>query len=97
MAKYHFTNKAINDLSLIWNYTAEEWSEKQADKYYNLLLLACQELADNPSHGKNYDIISHGVRGYKSGEHIFFYQVISKNDIEIIRILHGMMDLKNHL
>ncbi|MEI6021854.1 MAG: type II toxin-antitoxin system RelE/ParE family toxin, partial [Bacteroidota bacterium] len=34
MVKYHFTNKAIEDLTEIWQYTVEEWSEKQADKYY---------------------------------------------------------------
>jgi plasmid stabilization system protein ParE len=45
-------------MSLIWNYAAEEWSEKQADNYNNLLLLACQELAENPSHGKHYEILA---------------------------------------
>ena len=34
MAKYYFTNKAVEDLSDIWEYTAEAWSQKQADKYY---------------------------------------------------------------
>ena len=32
MAKYHFTNKAVEDLSNIWNYTYEVWSEKQVEK-----------------------------------------------------------------
>ena len=38
MAGYSFTNKAVNDLSDIWNYTRDSWSEKQADKYYTMLL-----------------------------------------------------------
>lgn len=97
MAKYHFTNKAIEDLTEIWQYTAEEWSEKQADKYYDLILLACNELATNPSLGKSYEVISKGVLGYKSGEHIIFYHVISRREIEVIRILHGMLDLKSKL
>ena len=33
MAKYHLTNKAVDDLSEIWDYTYEVWSENQADKY----------------------------------------------------------------
>ncbi|MBS7252498.1 type II toxin-antitoxin system RelE/ParE family toxin [Flavobacterium branchiicola] len=33
----------------------------------------------------------------KSGEHIIFYSIISNDEIEIIRILHGMMDLKSKL
>ena len=32
MAKYHFSNKAVEDLSAIWNYTFDAWSEHQADK-----------------------------------------------------------------
>lgn len=32
MAKYLLTNKAAEDLSGIWNYTFEAWSEKQADE-----------------------------------------------------------------
>jgi len=41
MTKYFFSNKAIEDLSAIWNYTIETWSEEQADKYYNMLLAFC--------------------------------------------------------
>lgn len=97
MAKFHFTRKAVEDLTEIWNYTFETWSEKQADKYYNLLLSACNELAKKPDLGKKYEIISVGLLGYKSGEHIIFYSILSKNEIEIIRILHGRMDLKSQL
>ena len=32
MAKYHLTNQAVQDLSDIWNYTFDNWSEEQADK-----------------------------------------------------------------
>ncbi|ABQ07524.1 type II toxin-antitoxin system RelE/ParE family toxin [Flavobacterium johnsoniae] len=95
MAKYHLTNKAVEDLAVIWNYTFDEWSENQADKYYLLLLDSCQEAAENPSLGKKYDIVTEKLLGYKSNEHILFYQIISENEIEIVRILHGKMDLKS--
>ena len=52
MAEYYFTNKAVEDLAEIWNYTLETWSEKQADKYYELLLISCNELAKNQKLGK---------------------------------------------
>lgn len=97
MAKYYFTNKAVEDLTEIWNYTVETWSEKQAEKYYNLLLLSCAELAKEPNLGKNYEILMKGILGYKAGEHIIFYTVISKNEIEVARILHVMIDLKSKL
>ena len=55
MAKYLLTNKAVEDLSKIWDYTYEVWSENQADKYYELLIEACQEISKSPDIGKNYD------------------------------------------
>ena len=48
MAKYHFTNKAIDDLSNIWEYTYDIWSEKQADLYYEMLINAVD--AVSPMH-----------------------------------------------
>jgi toxin ParE1/3/4 len=95
MAKYHLTKKAVEDLSEIWNYTYIEWSEVQADKYYFLLLDSCQELAENPKQDKKYDIVIENLLGYKSNQHIIFYVTLSKNEIEIVRILHGTMDLKS--
>jgi toxin ParE1/3/4 len=95
MAKYYLTYKAVDDLTEIWNYTFDEWSEKQADKYYALLLNSCQEIAENPNFGKKYDNVSDKLLGFKSNKHILFYKIISNNEIEIIRILHNQMDLKS--
>mgnify|MGYP003583067828 CR=1 FL=1 len=95
MGKYYLTNKAVEDLTDIWNYTFDEWSEKQADKYYLLLLDSCQEIAENPSLGRKYDSVAAKLLGYKSNQHILFYHIISSNEIEIVRILHGRMDLKS--
>lgn len=52
MANFKLTNKAVEDLSKIWDYTFEVWSEKQADIYYESLISDCQKIADNPSLGK---------------------------------------------
>jgi toxin ParE1/3/4 len=95
MAKYRFTKRALNDLIEIWDYTVEEWSQNQAEKYYDLIMAYCLDLANNPQLGKPYDIVIVGVLGYKCGEHIIFYREIAKNEIEIERVLHGMMDLKS--
>ncbi|PIQ47360.1 MAG: plasmid stabilization protein [Cytophagales bacterium CG12_big_fil_rev_8_21_14_0_65_40_12] len=97
MAEFKLTNKAVEDLSKIWDYTFEIWSEKQADQYYEMLISACREIADNPHLGKGYDGISEGLLGIKSNRHIIFYRTINKSHIEIIRILHERMDLKNRI
>ena len=97
MAKYYFTNEAVEDLIDKWNYTFSNWSEKQADTYYELILNTCIELAIKPSLGKEYEIVTKGILGFRNGEHIIFYHVISPNEIEVARTLHGMMDLKRKI
>ena len=97
MGNYVLTNKAVEDLSSIWNYSFEAWSESQADKYYYILLDSCQELADEKVVGKNYEEISKDIFGFRIGQHIIFYRKIKSNKIEIARILHSRMDLKNRI
>src|SRR4051812_36945066 len=97
MAKYHLTPKAVQDLSGIWNYTCEIWSEKQADKYYAMLLGFCKELAETPKIGKKYDEVWLNLLGYKANQHIIFYRVLSHREIEVLRILHSRMDLRRRL
>lgn len=97
MAKYELTNKAVEDLTGIWEYTVNKWSEQQADRYYNLLLDGCQDLANNPELGKNYEGITNDLFGLKTSQLIIFYRKRITQPIEITRILHGQMDLKNRI
>jgi len=97
MAKYKLTNKAIEDLANIWEYTYDKWSEKQADTYYKMLLSNCEEIANNPSQGKKYEEIHQNLLGVKVNRHVIFYRKIESEYIEITRILHGRMDLKNRI
>lgn len=97
MAGYSFTKKAVEDLSMIYEYTYEFWSEFQADKYYNELIYYCQLLAENPGLGKKYTEIGFDISGFLSNKHIIFYKIINPNEIEIIRILGAEMDLKNRI
>jgi len=97
MAEYKLTNKAVEDLSKIWDYTFEVWSEKQADKYYDGLISTCQEIAENPDLGKNYEGISKQLLGIKANRHIIFYRTLNESYVEITRILHERMDLKNRI
>jgi toxin ParE1/3/4 len=47
--------------------------------------------------GKDYEVVTKGILGFRAGEHIIFYYVVSHNEIEVARILHGRMDLKNKI
>ena len=97
MPNYFLTKKALDDLSKIWDYTYEVWSEAQADKYYYMILDSCKELANKTVVGKIYPEIHKDVLGYKIGQHIIFYRHIKADNIEVARILHSRMDLKNRL
>ena len=44
MKKYHLTKKAFEDLSDIWTYTYDNWSEEQADKYYSILISTIEDI-----------------------------------------------------
>jgi len=63
MAKYYLTNKAVEDLPKIWDYTFEQWSERQADKYYEMLITNCEEIVINPKLGKKYEGITPNLLG----------------------------------
>ena len=97
MANYELTNKAVADLNGIWEYTLETWSENQADKYYDMLLDFCQDIADNPELEKNYDGIKLELFGIKANRHVIFYRKRIDQPIEITRILHERMDFKNRI
>ena len=97
MAEFYLTNKAVEDLGDIWNYTTETWFENQAEIYYSLLIDSCQELANKPNQGKSYEVVERNVLCFKTGQHVIFYRIVTEKEIEVVRILHGMMDMKNHL
>jgi len=97
MAKYFLTSKAINDLSAIWEYTFDKWSERQADKYHEMLTSSFEDIVKQPALGKKYPEIDMNLMGFRVGKHIIFYRIANSIDIEILRILHYRMDLKNRI
>ena len=97
MADYKLSKKAVEDISKIWAYTLETWSENKADKYYEMLISSFQEIVNNPNSGKNYEGITPNLFGVKVNRHIVFYRIVNKDYIEIIRVLHESMDLKKRI
>ena len=97
MVKFKLTNNAVKDLSDIWYYTVEAWSESQADKYYKQIISACSTIATKPQIGKAYPEIYSDLKGKLTSKHIIFYRVLEDQTIEVTRILHERMDLKNKL
>lgn len=92
MRRIHFTNKALEDLSDIWNYTENLWGEEQADRYYYSLIEQCNCLITKPIlHKIKYSEVMEGLLGVKKNKHIIFYiEDFNTLDIHIIRILHQL-------
>ncbi len=97
MAELTLRQKAIDDLSNIWENTAEAWFEKQADKYHSMIIVACENIANDVVVGSVYHNISSDLLGYKTGKHIIFHQYFSENEIEVIRILHERIYVESRL
>ncbi|MFZ9045611.1 MAG: type II toxin-antitoxin system RelE/ParE family toxin [Cyclobacteriaceae bacterium] len=97
MGEYRLTNLAVKDLSDIWNYTFDNWSERQADNYHEQLTNSFESIAATQQQERNYEGIRGDLFGFKVNRHIVFYRIISNELVEITRILHEQMDLKNRL
>jgi len=94
---FEISEKANEDLENIWLYTYENWSQEQADRYYNLILNEMEYISENFESGKSLEHIRKGYRSSKVKSHLIFYRKSKKNTVEIIRILHQRMDIENHL
>lgn len=95
---FTISKEAEKDLENIWLYTFENWSIEQAEKYLNLVFDEIDYLCLKPISGLDYGNIRKGYWRSKVNSHFIFYKINKKrNEIEIIRILHEIMDIDNHL
>jgi len=83
---YLISQKALEDLDSIWQYTFFQWSEKQADKYYNLLIDKILYLSANIETGRKIDHIRTGYRSYNVESHIIFYTITTNGKIPAKKI-----------
>ncbi len=95
--KYLISEKAISDLEKIWLYTLNKWSKEQADRYHNLIIDEIKFIVNNYELCQKIDYIRTGYRMTKVKSHLIFFRKVDDNIIEIIRILHQNMDIKNRL
>ena len=96
MGSFILTQKARDDLLSIGRYTYRQWGKAQQIRYLTQLDSAFHDLADKPDIGRTCDEIQRGYFKYGVGNHVIFYRH-TKGQIEIVRILHGRMDIEQHL
>jgi len=97
LPSFFLTKKAKDDLKNIARYTEARWGRDQRNQYLKDLDGAFHDLAKMPDKGRNCDYLRSGYRKYGIGKHLIFYRSADNNDIEIVRILHGRMDVEQRL
>ena len=97
MPSFTLTNMAMADLKEIGRYTQSRWGREQRDQYLKMLDVSFQQLAANPLKGKDCGDIRIGYRELNVGSHVIFYRQMLTDMIEIVRVLHGHMDIETRL
>ena len=95
MASYRLNDAALADLDRIYEYGILTFGLRQADKYYEGLLLYFQTIADSPLLHVAVDEIRKGYRRASYSSDTVYYR-IDPNEVVIVRIL-GQQDLPQAL
>ena len=83
------------DLEGIWLYTFRQWSLEQADDYHRGIMATIEGLASGRDIGQRTDV-RQGYWKCKFGAHIIYFRY-SGDYMDVVRILHGRMDVEAHL
>lgn len=87
------SRRAKEDLLEIWEFIADH-DEIAADRYIDHLRDRALELLHFPELGRARNEIFSGLRSLLARNHLLFYKIESE-EVQILRILHGSMDLPN--
>ncbi|MDI6029444.1 type II toxin-antitoxin system RelE/ParE family toxin [Corticibacterium sp. UT-5YL-CI-8] len=94
--EFRLRPKARQDLEEIWLYTAEHWSDVQADTYHGRMTDVMTALATGRLKGRSAEHVRSGYFKYPAGSHFVYFRKADYG-IEVIRILHQSMDVEQHL
>lgn len=78
----------------IAKFTQNRWGREQRNLYLQMMDVSFHQLAANPLKGKDCSDIRVGYRKLIAGSHVIFYRQTLTDTIEIVRVLHGHMDIE---
>jgi toxin ParE1/3/4 len=90
------TPRARRDIDEIWSYSADLWSDVQAENYIRQLWAAIEFVAADVRRSTTCDDIRQGYRRYAVGSHVVFF-AMTEEGLTVVRILHQRMDFRRHL
>lgn len=87
---------AYQDLDEIYRFSLENWSEKQANKYFTMLYDDFYKLLNQPKFGTTAKELGDNIRTILSGSHLIIYRP-KADELQILRIVHAAMDPNEYL
>lgn len=96
MPTARLTALAEQDLIDIWRFTAERWTEDQADAYLDAIGEAIHHLELHPEAGVNRDNVREGYPALFVNSHAIYYRPMPSGP-QVVRVLHERMDPERHL
>jgi toxin ParE1/3/4 len=96
MSAYRLRPRAEADLAEIWRFTADRWDSVQADRYVLAIIGVLDAIGASPAIGQTCDEVREGYRRHPAGSHVVFYRIESDH-VDVVRILHGRMDIRRQL
>jgi toxin ParE1/3/4 len=96
MSQFVLSPAAQADLDAIWDYTADHWSTRQADKYVLSIREACQQLVEGRRQSEPIDDVRPGYRKSAISSHVIFFRTGHTGLLDVVRILHQRMNHSAH-
>lgn len=96
MSDYILSPAAQADIDRIWDYTADNWSIEQADRYTEQLKRACASISIDGREGRKISEVRSGYRKLSAGSHFIIFRLV-ENTVDVVRILHQRMDIASHI
>lgn len=105
MRRLVVTETAERDLASVLAHTQEHWGTKQRQRYRGLIEAAFRDLARDPlaPPSRPRDDIRPGIRTFhiarhgQPARHLIVYRLGSGGEVEIVRVLHDVMELPRHV
>jgi toxin ParE1/3/4 len=97
MRRLVYSPRAISDLYDITRYGRREFGEAQARRYAANIEIVCLKLADGRLRGRPSDDPIPGLWKHRAGSHLIFFHLGKPDTLEIVRVLHGKMNIEDHL
>jgi toxin ParE1/3/4 len=92
---YRLSRLAEADLVEIYDYTVEQWSVNQANRYVTDIQSAISALVEGVKVGRRRVDMPDGYLAQRVGSHLIIYR--ETNMILIVRVLHTSMDAPRHI